>query len=52
MNDWLDYKGSGSARAYAGDCLMSGQVMAHALRIDKSSPYEGGKEANRTNQKR
>ena len=48
MNDWLDYKGSGSARAYAGDGLMSGQVMAHALRIDKSSPYEGGKEANRT----
>ena len=36
MNDWLDYKGSGSARAYAGD--YTGSAMTHSLRdnIDKT----------------
>ena len=36
MNDWLDYKGSGSARAYTGD--YTGSAMAHSLRdnIDKT----------------
>ena len=36
MNDWLDYKGSGSARAYTGDYTSS--VMTHSLRdnIDKT----------------
>ena len=36
MNDWLDYKGSGSARAYSGDYTDS--TMAHSLRdnIDKT----------------
>lgn len=48
MNDWLDYKGSGSARAYTANGLMSDANISHALRVDKSSPYEGGKEANRT----
>ena len=24
MNDWLDYKGSGSARAYTGDTISHG----------------------------
>ena len=36
MNDWLDYKGSGSARAYSGD--YTDRVMVHSLRdnIDKT----------------
>ena len=36
MNDWLDYKGSGSARAYSGD--YNDRVIAHSLRdnIDKT----------------
>ena len=36
MNDWLDYKGSGSARAYTGD--YTGSAMTHSLRdnIDKT----------------
>lgn len=36
MNDWLDYKGSGSARAYSGN--YTGSIMAHSLRdnIDKT----------------
>ena len=36
MNDWLDYKGSGSARAYSGD--YTGSAMVHSLRdnIDKT----------------
>lgn len=36
MNDWLDYKGSGSARAYPGDYTDS--TMCHSLRdnIDKT----------------
>ena len=36
MNDWLDYKGSGSARAYTGD--HTGSAMTHSLRgnIDKT----------------
>lgn len=31
MNDWLDYKGSGSARAYAADGLMGDSNMSHGL---------------------
>lgn len=36
MNDWLDYKGSGSARAYTGD--YTGSAMTHSLwdNIDKT----------------
>ena len=36
MNDWLDYKGSGSSRAYTGD--YTGSAMTHSLRdnIDKT----------------
>ena len=36
MNDWLDYKGSGSSRAYSGDYTDS--TMTHGLRdnIDKT----------------
>lgn len=36
MNDWLDYKGSGSAKAYSGD--YTDRVMVHSLRdnIDKT----------------
>lgn len=30
MNDWLDYKGSGSSRAYSGD--YTDRVMVHSLR--------------------
>ena len=33
MNDWLDYKGSGSARAYAANGLMSDSNISHALRF-------------------
>lgn len=31
MNDWLDYKGSGSARAYAANGLMSNSNISHGL---------------------
>ena len=31
MNDWLDYKGSGSARAYAADGLMDDSYISHGL---------------------
>ena len=36
MNDWLDYKGSGSSRAYTG--TYTGSTIAHSLRdnIDKT----------------
>ena len=33
MNDWLDYKGSGSARAYTANGLMSDSNISHALRF-------------------
>ena len=33
MNDWLDYKGSGSVRAYTANGLMSGSNICHALRF-------------------
>ena len=33
MNDWLDYKGSGSARAYTANGLMSDANISHALRF-------------------
>ena len=32
MNDWLDYKGSGSVRAYAANGLMSDSNISHGLR--------------------
>lgn len=31
MNDWLDYKGSGSARAYAANGLISDSNISHGL---------------------
>ena len=31
MNDWLDYKGSGSARSYAANGLMSDSNISHGL---------------------
>ena len=31
MNDWLDYKGSGSARAYADNGLMGDSYISHGL---------------------
>ena len=31
MNDWLDYKGSGSARAYTANGLMSDSNISHGL---------------------
>lgn len=31
MNNWLDYKGSGSARAYAANGLMSDSNISHGL---------------------
>ena len=36
MNDWLDYKGSGSSRAYTGD--YTGATMGHGVRdkVDKA----------------
>ena len=36
MNDWLDYKGSGSARAYTGD--YTGATIGHGVRdkVDKA----------------
>lgn len=33
MNDWLDYKGSGSARSYTANGLMSDSNISHALRV-------------------
>ena len=32
MNDWLDYKGSGSARAYSANGLMGDSNISHALK--------------------
>ena len=37
MNDWLDYKGSGSARAYAANGLMGDSNISHALRFTTSA---------------
>ena len=37
MNDWLDYKGSGSARAYTANGLMSDANISHALRFTTSA---------------
>ena len=33
MNDWLEYKGSGSARAYSANGLMGDSNISHALRF-------------------
>ena len=33
MNDWLDYKGSGSVRAYSANGLMSDSNISHALQF-------------------
>ena len=41
MNDWLDYKGSGSARSYAANGLMSDSNISHALRF--TTPAEARK---------
>ena len=32
MNDWLDYKGSGSVRAYTANGLMHDSNISHGLR--------------------
>ena len=31
MNDWLDYKGSGSAKAYTANGLMGDSYISHGL---------------------
>ena len=41
MNDWLDYKGSGSARAYAANGLMSGSNISHALKDNVKNTVYG-----------
>ena len=41
MNDWFDYKGSGSARSYAANGLMSDSNISHALRF--TTPAEARK---------
>ena len=51
MNDWLDYKGSGSARAYAVNGLMSDSNISHGLfgiqtKKDKNDMANKQKNAN------
>ena len=41
MNDWLDYKGSGSARAYAADGLMSDSNISHAFKDNVKNTITG-----------
>ena len=49
MNDWLDYKGSGSARAYAANGLMSDSNISHALRF--TTPAETRKKEQEEKQR-
>ena len=49
MNDWLDYKGSGSARAYTANGLMSGSNISHALRF--TTPAETRKKEQEEKQR-
>ena len=41
MNDWLDYKGSGSARAYTANGLMSDSNISHALKDNVKNTVYG-----------
>ena len=50
MNDWLDYKGSGSARSYAANGLMSDSNISHALRF--TTPAETRKKEQYEKQRR
>ena len=49
MNDWLDYKGSGSARAYTANGLMSDSNISHALRF--TTPAETRKKEQEEKQR-
>ena len=49
MNDWLDYKGSGSARAYTANGLMSDTNISHALRF--TTPAESRKKEQEEKQR-
>ena len=49
MNDWLNYKGSGSARAYAANGLMSDSNISHALRF--TTPAETRKKEQEEKQR-
>ena len=49
MNDWLDYKGSGSARAYTANGLMSDANISHALRF--TTPAETRKKEQEEKQR-
>ena len=49
MNDWLDYKGSGSARAYTTNGLMSGSNICHALQL--TTPAETRKKEQEEKQR-
>ena len=41
MNDWLDYKGSGSARAYTANALMSDTNISHAFKDNVKNTVTG-----------
>ena len=41
MNDWLDYKGSGSARAYSANGLMSDSNISHAFKDNVKNTVYG-----------
>ena len=49
MNDWLDYTGSGSSRAYAADGLMGDSNISHALRF--TTPAETRKKEQEEKQR-
>ena len=49
MNDWLDYKGSGSTRAYAANGFMSDLNISHALRF--TTPAETRKKEQEEKQR-
>ena len=49
MNDWLEYKGSGSARAYAANGLISDSNISHALRF--TTPAETRKKEQEEKQR-
>ena len=49
MNDWLNYKGSGSARAYTANGLMSDSNISHALRF--TTPAETRKKEQEEKQR-
>lgn len=49
MNDWLNYKGSGSTRAYSANGLMSDANISHALRF--TTPAETRKKEQEEKQR-